>query len=225
MRPDAPVTKTFMVHPFSMSVTDMNLLLMSVTVITYDRAMGRWEPNTRGRLAQIALDLFVEQGFDQTTAAQIAARAGLTERTFFRHFTDKRDVLFYGGEALEAGLAEVVADTPGSTSPMDVVRGALDRAAEAVQSNPERARLRNTVIAAHPELRERELTKMAGLSATLHRALRERGIPPETADLAAETGIAAFKVGFLRWVDGPAEARFPAVLAETFADLAELARD
>jgi AcrR family transcriptional regulator len=186
--------------------------------------VGRWEPNARGRLAQIALELFAEQGFERTTAAEVAERAGLTERTFFRHFADKRDVLFYGGEMLEALLVEVIATTAPDSPPMEVARVALERAAQAVQSNPERARTRDAVIAAHPELRERELTKMAGLSAALQRALRERAVAPETADLAAETGIAAFKVAFVRWVGGPADAEFPTVLQETFAELTTLIR-
>ena len=186
--------------------------------------MGRWEPNARGRLAKIGLEMFAEQGFERTTAAEIAARAGLTERTFFRHFTDKRDVLFYGGELLEALLAEGITAAPGTASPVECVRRALGRAAEAVQSNPERARVRDAVIAAHPELRERELTKTAGMVSAIDRALQARGVPATTARLAAEAGGAAFKVAFARWVAGPPDADLPTRLAETFTDLGDLLR-
>lgn len=194
---------------------------MSVTAITYDPPVGRWEPNTRGRLAKIGLELFAEQGFETTTAAQIAGRAGLSERTFFRHFADKRDVLFYGGELLEAHLAEVVAGHP-DHSPHRLVRKALDSAARAVATNPERARTRDAVIALHPELRERELTKMAGLVTALTAALGARGVPPRPAALAAETGVAVFKVAFARWIEDSGR-EFPDVLTETFDEFAEQA--
>src|SRR5215469_763680 len=98
---------------------------MSVTVIAYDHGMGRWEPNARGRLAAVALALYAEHGFEQTTVAQIAARAGLTERTFFRHFADKREVLFYGSDMARNLVARTVADAPASATPMDAVRAGL----------------------------------------------------------------------------------------------------
>ena len=76
--------------------------------------MGRWEPNARGRLEQAAMELYLERGFDQTTVAEIAERAGLTERTFFRHFADKREVLFAGAGALQELLVSAVAGAPDS---------------------------------------------------------------------------------------------------------------
>src|SRR5579872_7436520 len=99
---------------------------MSVTVVKYARGMSRWEPNARGRLEQAALELYVERGFDQTTVAQIAQRAGLTERTFFRHFTDKREVLFWGAGALQELLVSTVAGAPASAAPIDAVGAALE---------------------------------------------------------------------------------------------------
>src|SRR5215469_6493583 len=114
---------------------------MSVAVITYHRAMGRWEPDARGRLAKAAMELYAEQGFEQTTVAEIAARAGLTERTFFRHFADKREVLFYGMEMLQGLLARAIADAPASATPMDAVSAAYQAASALIQENPERARL------------------------------------------------------------------------------------
>src|SRR5215471_19817634 len=113
---------------------------MSATVITYHHVMGRWEPNARGRLAAAALALYAEQGFEQTTVAEIAARAGLTERTFFRHFADKREVLFYGMDMARDLLTRTVADAPASAAPMDAVRAGLEAFGAMIQENPERAR-------------------------------------------------------------------------------------
>src|SRR6516225_1122203 len=101
---------------------------MSVAVITYDRGMGRWEPNARGRLEQAALELYIERGFEQTTVAEIARRAGLTERTFFRYFADKREVLFYGMEMMRDLLVRAVADAPASATAMDAVGAAFESA-------------------------------------------------------------------------------------------------
>src|SRR5690348_13099078 len=180
-----------------MSVTVISLArVRSVTVITYHRAMGRWEPDARGRLAKAAMALYAEQGFEKTTVAEIAARAGLTERTFFRHFADKREVLFYGMEMMRDLLARAIAGAPVPAVPMDAVGTALEAVGAILQENPERVRLRDAIVSANAELRERELIKLAGLAATMARALRDRGIPEPTASLAAETGIAVFKVAF-----------------------------
>src|SRR5271169_5839058 len=121
--------------------------------------MGRWEPNARGRLEQAAMDLYRERGFDQTTVEEIAARAGLTERTFFRYFADKREVLFWGAGALQELLVNAVADAPESASPIDAVAAALGAAGALLQTRREGARQRQLVIAANAELRERELIK------------------------------------------------------------------
>src|SRR5215472_3630839 len=85
----------------------------------YDRAMGRWEPDARGRLERAALELYGERGFEQTTVAEIAGRAGLTERTFFRHFADKREVLFAGSAALRDLIVNAVTSAPASATPID----------------------------------------------------------------------------------------------------------
>jgi AcrR family transcriptional regulator len=181
--------------------------------------MGRWEPNARGRLAQAALTLYAEQGFDQTTVAQIAARAGLTERTFFRHFADKREVLFYGMEMARDLLARAVADAPASATPLDAVGAALQAVGALLQENPERVRLRDAVVSATPELRERELTKLAAFASAMAGALRDRGVPEPDASLAAETGIAAFKVAFAHWIGEPGQPDLPGILRESMHDL------
>jgi AcrR family transcriptional regulator len=192
---------------------------MSVTVITYHRAMGRWEPNSRGRLAKAALALYAEQGFEQTTVAEIARQAGLTERTFFRHFADKREVLFYGMEMLRDLLVGAVADAPLSAEPIDAVSGALQAAGVMLEENPERVRLRDAIVSANPELRERELIKLAAFASALAGALRDRGIPEPAASLAAETGIAVFKVAFARWVSEPGQPDLPGIVRESMEEL------
>ncbi len=144
--------------------------------------MGRWEPDARGRLAKAAMELYAEQGFEQTTVAEIASRAGLTERTFFRHFADKREVLFYGMERLRDLLARAVADAPASASAMDAVSAAFEAAGAMFEENPDRVRLRDAIVSAHPELRERELIKLAAFAATVSGALRDRGIPEPGRD-------------------------------------------
>ncbi|MGW0817387.1 TetR family transcriptional regulator [Streptomyces viridiviolaceus] len=167
--------------------------------------MGRWEPNTRGRLEQAALELYVERGFERTTVAEIAKRAGLTERTFFRHFADKREVLFAGSGALRDLCVEAVAAAPDSATPMESAVAAFDAAAAMFQERGDLVRQRQNVIAAHAELRERELIKLADLSAALADALRGRGVSDLIARLTAEAGTAVFKVAFQRWIDNPGQ--------------------
>jgi AcrR family transcriptional regulator len=162
--------------------------------------MPRWEPDSRGRLEQAALELYGERGFDNTTVAEIAERAGVTERTFFRHFADKREVLFGGGTVLAELFAYGVADAPESATPIDAVAAALETAGVLLQGRREHAVLRHAVIIANAELRERELIKLATLATALADALRRRGVPDPAAMLTAEAGIAVFKVAFERWV-------------------------
>lgn len=184
--------------------------------------MGRWEPNARGRLARAALTLYAEQGFEQTTAAEIARQAGLTERTFFRHYADKREVLFYGTDALRDILAQAIADAPAEAGPMDAVGAALRVVAEMVLQTPEIARLRNAVVSANPELRERELIKLAELAAAMAAALRDRGVPELAATLAAESGIVVYRVSFARWITAPGEPDLTGFLGESVEQLRDV---
>ena len=162
--------------------------------------MSRWEPNARGRLMKAALELYVERGFEQTTVAEIAKRAGLTERTFFRYFTDKREVLFWGGEALRELLVEAVAAAPDAATPIEAIAAALAAAGASFDDRREGSRRRQSVIVANPELQERELIKLASLAAAMAEALRLRGVTDLTARLAAEAGIAVFRIAFERWI-------------------------
>ena len=164
--------------------------------------MARWEPNARQRLVLAALDLFAEQGYDNTTVTQIAERAGLTKTTFFRHFSDKREVLFAGQEAHSRLLADGAGAAPQEATPLEAVAAALDAltasfTAEQREFGPRLL----TVIAGNPELQERAIFKSAALAATLTSALGKRGVPGLTASLAAELGVHAFHLAFERWVD------------------------
>ena len=200
---------------------------MSAAVVSTIQAMGRWEPNARGRLEQAAMELYGERGFDQTTVAEIAARAGLTERTFFRHYADKREVLFAGSEMLTGLLVAAVAGAPASATPLDAITAALEQVGALVQESRGRdfARARRSIIAANPELQERELIKLASWADTLAGALRDRGVDDRAATLAAETGIAVFHVAFGRWVGDDDERGLPPLVRESLDDLKALANE
>ena len=162
--------------------------------------MVRWEPDSRSRLEQAALALYGERGFDDTTVAEIAARAGLTERTFFRHFADKREVLFGGAGALQAHLVDAVVSAPDTAGPIDAIARALDAAGDLFEERRDFARRRQAILAASEELQERELKKLASLSAALAAALRQRGVDEPAASLTGELAIAVFRIGFEQWV-------------------------
>ena len=162
--------------------------------------MARWEPDAAGRLAEAAMQLYRERGFDQTTVADIAARAGLTERTFFRYFADKREVLFSGARALQDFLVERVARAPAAMAPIDVVSSALAETGELFEQRRDFARQRHALIVTHAELHERELIKLASLASAISDALRRRGVPVPAASLSADAGITIFKRAFESWV-------------------------
>jgi AcrR family transcriptional regulator len=165
------------------------------------------------------MELYVERGFEQTTVADIAQRAGLTARTFFRYFADKREVLFAGSAVLQDHLVGAVANAPESAAPMEAVAAALAAAAEMLGDNWEHSHQRQSVIAANTELRERELIKMASLAVAIAEALRRRGVPDSDAQLAGEAGIAVFKVAFERWVSADAERQLDEVMRESLDQL------
>jgi AcrR family transcriptional regulator len=181
--------------------------------------VSRWEPNARGRLELAALELYGERGFEQTTVAEIAERAGLTERTFFRHFADKREVLFSGAGSLQELLVSIVADAPDSASPIEVVAMAIEAAGALLQERRVYALQRQSIIAANTELQERELIKLATLAAALTDTLRRRGVRDPAAGLTAEAGIAVFKIGFERWITETSPRDLPQILRESLDEL------
>lgn len=186
--------------------------------------MGRWEPNARGRLEQAALELYREHGFDSTTVAEIAERAGLTERTFFRHYADKREVLFGGARMLQDTLVTHVSQAPAAMSAMEAMTSAL--VAVATDMFGERrafARQRQAIIAANEELQERELIKLASLAAAGADALRRRGVRDPAASLAAEAGIAVFKIAFEGWTSQAGDRPLAQFIRVSAADLKAVA--
>ena len=162
--------------------------------------MPRWEPDAPERLTQAALELFIEQGYDDTTVAQIAERAGLTKSSFFRHFPDKREVLFAGQDAFLRLPADAIAAAPAGAPPLEAVAAGLDALAGVFtrERHPFASR-RQLVIAANSELQEREALKRADFASAMRRALRRRGVEEPTATLAAELGVLAFRAAFIRW--------------------------
>jgi AcrR family transcriptional regulator len=184
--------------------------------------MGRWEPDARGRLERAALELFVERGYEQATVTEIARRAGLAQRTFFRHFADKPEVLFAGARTQQEYLVSAVEKAPDAATPIDAVDAALEAAAAELQEHGDYARQRQAVIAANPELQERELIKLAALAAAIAGALRGRGVTDPAASLAAEAGIAVYKISFERWVSEPGPPDLPELIRESFGELREV---
>lgn len=186
--------------------------------------MGRWEPDSRGRLQEAALALFAERGFDQTTAAEIAARAGVTERTFFRHFADKREVLFGGSELLRERIVAGVAEAPDGHTPLEAVACGLDAAAVLLgEGRRGLSAQRQTVIAANPELRERELAKLADYAAAVAATLRQRGVGELQATLAAEAGMTVLRVAIERWASSDDDRDLDAIMRDAMAKLRAVA--
>ena len=185
--------------------------------------MVRWEPDSPARLMKAALALFAERGYEETTVAQIAERAGLTERTFFRHFADKREVLFPDNHAFEGAITGAVAAAPSDAAPLDAVAAGFGDAAEFLDGRRSFSRRRAAIIEVNPELRERELAKLDALTSEIADTLRARGVDGTTAHLTAETGMAVFRVAFARWTKGDGEATLAELLRDSFAQLRAVA--
>jgi AcrR family transcriptional regulator len=182
--------------------------------------MARWQPNAPERLVLAALDLFAERGYENTTVIEIAERAGLTKSTFFRHFPDKREVLF-GGDRLNGLLVEGIVAAPDAATPLEVVANALDAVGKEAFTLARRefSARRRAVIGANPELQEREALKGLGLTASMTDALERRGIPDLTACVAAELGALALKIAYERWSDTTSGREFSEVARKTLNEL------
>jgi AcrR family transcriptional regulator len=166
--------------------------------------MPRSGEDARRRLRDAALELFRERGYEAVTTAEIAARAGVTERTFFRHFPDKREALFDGEEAFRDTLTQAVAAAPANLDPMGALQLAFGSVEQMIWDNRDFSMPRAAVITASPALQERVLTKTAGLVSALAEALSRRGVDPALATLAAQAGMAAFSYATSQWAADPA---------------------
>jgi AcrR family transcriptional regulator len=185
--------------------------------------MVRWEPGARERLQAAALELFATRGFEQTTAAEIAQAVGLTERTFFRNFSDKREVLFHGQERFLQAFVDGVDQAPAEASALDLIAAALHSAAAFFPDERRPySRLRQTVIEQNPPLQERELHKLAGLAATVAAALRARGIAEPAATLAAQSAATVFGVSFAQWIREGETRSLPAIADDVLRELGNL---
>lgn len=182
--------------------------------------MARWEPNAPERLAQAALDLFEERGYDNTSVIDIAQRAGLGKTAFFRHFPDKREVLF-GRGTMDELLTEAIAAAPATATPLEAIACALDAAGKEAFTPTRRefTTRRQAVIAANPELQEREALKNLGLIASTTDALKRRGVPELTARVAAELGALASTIAYERWSQTTTDDDFSKIARQALDDV------
>ena len=181
--------------------------------------MSRWQPDAEGRLTKAAITLFERQGYDETTVAEIAETAGLTKRTFFRYFADKREVLFNGSHELQERWIGGIEAAPPDAGPMAAVSGGLDEVAELFADRHPFARMRSRIIAANPELQERELIKLQSLASAIKAALVDRGVSVNAAILASQAGVTVFHVAFARWVEQEDPAAFRRLVDESLEEL------
>lgn len=187
--------------------------------------MSRWKPDAAGRLTEAAIALFDERGYEATTVAEIAGAAGLTKRTFFRYFTDKREVLFMGSQQLQDLWTASIAGAPPEASAMQAIESALDAVARRFRERHSFARVRARIIAANPELQERELIKLTKLADAAAEALRARGVTDRAAALAAQTGVAIFHDAFARWVRQEDPQAMRRLMDESLAELRAVLAD
>ncbi|MEO8529075.1 MAG: TetR family transcriptional regulator [Pseudolysinimonas sp.] len=168
--------------------------------------MGRWEPGARDRLADAALELFAESGFAATTVPQITARAGLTTRTFFRHFADKRDVLFADEDEIPLAITGLLAVAPLATATIEVIGAGLRGLVPDYEPRRDQLRARRLVIQSDDSLLERDLRKLSVMSAAMVAGFRQRGADGRTADVEARIGTTLFGLAYERWL-APGEVR------------------
>jgi AcrR family transcriptional regulator len=188
--------------------------------VAYHGRVSRWQPHARERLENAALELFVRNGYDRTTVAQIADRAGVNRATFFRHFTDKREVLFGGEDVLAQLFSDAIAVAPAEATLADCLRAALLAAEVAMTAQLRVAAIRRiSVVAATRELQERALLKHARIAASVVAALRERGEDELSARFGAEMTVLAFNVAFERWMAANEGDAFSPIAEAVWADL------
>jgi AcrR family transcriptional regulator len=183
--------------------------------------MGRWEPDAAGRLQQAAMALFLERGYAEVTVAEITDRAGLTKRTFFNHFPDKREVLFAGAAAFEAAVVGYLDEASEAMAPLDAAVDALTRGGLTLSDYIAFADARSQLIDSSPELRERDLVKMSLLASAIARALARRHVPAGMATLTAQAAVAVFTAAYASWAKDTG-ADFGSLMQRSLADLRQV---
>ncbi len=191
--------------------------MTSAVRLDYALAMPRWKPGSRERLQAAALDLFSEQGFENTTVSEITGRVGVTTRTFFRHFADKRDVLFAGADEFQQLLVDGTVRAPSELTPLEAIAAAI--VAFDWQTMAPYAAQRQAAVAASPELMERELIKFDALTAALADGLRRRGADDATASLAAQAGMTVFRTAYARWAEADNQGDMDQIVNDVLAGL------
>lgn len=184
--------------------------------------MPRWEHGSEDRLKSAAIALFEEQGFENTSVVEIARRARVTTRTFFRYFPDKKEVLFAGADDLRVALVDQIIQAPNVTEPLKLVVEVLARFDWEQLGSRDTQRRRRAVIAASPELLERDLIKNRQVGVEMADALRRRGVEGLTADLAAHVGIEIFYAAYALWIEGDGKNGLPAISDEVLLRLATI---
>jgi AcrR family transcriptional regulator len=185
--------------------------------------MPRWEPDAPERLERAALELFAEQGFDATTVPEIAARAGLTTRSFFRHFADKREVLFRGDDAIPERIAAMLATAPGPLSVMEMLTWGVETIArEHFQGRREELRARQAIVATDAGLQEREMRKQMLISQAITDALTGAGLSPLRATVAGKLAVAISSTAIGLWMQAADERTLVDHVREVRAALTEL---
>ena len=185
--------------------------------------MPRWEPDARARLEEAALSLYDKRGFDRTTVEEIAEQAGLTKRTFFRHFADKREVLFRADSNFDENIATAVRSAPTNAHALEAAAHGVYALAAALDAQGAHGVRRIRIVRASPELWERQLIKFASLAQAIARALRSRGVGDRTAVLAAESAMTALRVASDRWVAGNGKRSLHALVVDALAELRAVA--
>ena len=189
--------------------------------------MPRWEPDAGFRLERAAIELFAEQGYDDTTIEQIAAAAGLTRSTFFRHFGDKRGILFGGHDGLPNRLAAIIQGAPPEQTPLEALETALADIGSIWFSWDRRdlAPHRLAVVDSNPELRERELLKRRAMADALVEGLRARGVGELPATVAAELAMLSFARTIVAWAAPDNTEEFAVIAIRVLRQLRDAAGD
>ena len=186
--------------------------------------MARWDPDASGRLERAAIELFAQHGFAETTVPQIAARAGVTTRTFFRYFADKREVLFAGEDGLVTLFAELIGAAPPDLSAMATLEHALKAAAEkAFEPRREWMRRWREIVSGEPALQERGLRKQQLVVAATAEALGGRGVDGPTAELATGMAFVAFQAAVAQWVTATTARPLTSCIGDSFSRMRQVA--